>query len=381
MKKIICLTKNEAEVAANVYASLAAHSKACRAGCALVALEDLEYYNENVAEDVIKAFNTSFDADGTFNAKGTAEFIRSKVQRVKISDSVAKEVYKSLPKNVKHKLNTGGDPRSGAWNGAQNARRGQALLKRYMEQNSIDPYTGKKVDLMLSEVEHIVPDNLGKQFADQPDNWAIIAADINKFKSNKSGLQMQDSINKLDKVAYLNKTVKNKAKAVERSYQRSAVPEVVAKAFDSLSPALERQNYARQIAESMKTKSKKLLSGSGLPESYQELRPQFTQDKNRTKSVDDQATLMYEIFETKQKASSLVFQALAFTSDNPEVNNALRAAYVTAIVNRKLNFKIARKIYNTKGKIVFAETIKCKTKEFAEALKTEFDKISGFKYN
>jgi len=69
--------------------------------------------------------------------------------------------------------------------GKPSAWRGKQVLKRYLEQNGKDLFTGKRLSLLNAELEHIQSfDEVGAKRAERPDNWALIRQGVNRQKGN-----------------------------------------------------------------------------------------------------------------------------------------------------------------------------------------------------
>ncbi len=375
-------TDAEVESITTFYQTLINKPKADRTGSKQVNLEDVEYFANNQLAKYKKAFEESFDNKGELTLTGTKKYIDSQVKKAQISDKVVSAVWDTLPKNIQTKLKNAGDPRTSAWQNKSTAR-GQMLLKRYMEQQGIDPYTGRFVDLNDAELEHIIPETVGGAGADHPNNWAWIRADINKWHGNKTATEWETDTKAImsNQEKYQKKVEKSKADSADQKAKLANNDKALEEAYAVGTDAKTRQQYARQVAESLKTKSKKLISASGLPESYQQLRANLPGTKNRTQSIDNQSTEMVEILQSKQKPSSLLFQALAFTADNPERNQKLREGYQEAIKARTLDFAKSREIYEQQGPATYKDALKAQSQNFAKELKKLFDDIDDFSYN
>lgn len=70
--------------------------------------------------------------------------------------------------------------------GSNSTERGKALMKRWMEQDGKDGYSGRPLTLNNADLEHIVPFSKAGRDAEQPSNWLWISRGLNTSK----GLQM-----------------------------------------------------------------------------------------------------------------------------------------------------------------------------------------------
>lgn len=386
-----------------LFASLVNKPKPDRTGVKTPTLDSVEEFMENGGIDKYEqAFNASF-SEGIFRPElpgGIKDYIDNEVIKVEVPDDVAQAVYKVLPKTVKDKLKKAGDPRGGFWQGTfkedgtpvigKTAKdvRGVQLVKRYLEQKGIDPYDKKLVDLNDAELEHIVPEGLGTDNADQPNNFAWISASNNKWHSDLNPDEWRANGNK--KLSDKQKYVEDYQKAIEEANVSAknikGASSAIGNAFSKASPQ-ERVNEIRKIAETMGPKAKKLLSSSGIPESFQELRIDKYelngQKKNRTQSVDTRVGVLLPFFEDKfgkQKPSSLIMQAMAHVADDPEKLEGLKSELTKVMNDRKLDFDEGIKIYEDAGrdKEAFTSALKEKDESFAKNLRNLFDSLEGF---
>ena len=392
-------SEDELEAAYTLYQSLLDSPKANRRGVKRPELDSVEAFIEKGGIDKYeKAYNDSFE-NGKFNAKGTSDYIKNNVIKKEISEEFANEVYNSLPKAVKSKLNKAGDPRSGFWEGNDEngspiigskatKKRGQFLIKRYLEQDGIDPYDGKKVNLNDAELEHIVPDGKGTGLADQPDNWAWISAANNKWHSDMDAKQWRANgeAKLADKEAYVKSLEEAKKGAKKQSGLLANVESELSKAFSTGSSAKERQQSIQNAATALGSKNKKLLSAAGLPESFQEFRAaKWIKDKatkNRTQAVDMRAGQVIGAYRAKYgniKPTDLTLQALAYTASKPEQNEKLRQEFKKAMASRAIDFDKAKEIIDNEGEAAFSQALKDKDIKFGMDLKKIMDEIDGFK--
>lgn len=121
---------------------------------------------------------------------------------VEINDAVVDAVWGMLPAAVRTKIkNKGSVPKTDNWNpeveggyGPPNETRGKVLLKRFLEQNGEDAYTGEPIDLLQSDLEHIVPFGKAGKKAEDPDNYVFTSASVNQRKSDLSMQEFFDQV-------------------------------------------------------------------------------------------------------------------------------------------------------------------------------------------
>lgn len=399
--KLTALIDNTSEAQSDsigkLYSSLMDVPNVNRTGVKLPPLDSVEYFMEQGGIDKYdKAYKNSF-ADGVFNAKGTKDYINKEVKRVEVSDELATAVYDTLPEAVKTKLNGAGVPRTGYWQGVDNdgnqiissdkkgsRPRGEKLLKRYLEQGGIDPYTGKFVNLNEAELEHIVPEKKAGNRADQPDNWAWIDSGVNKWHSDMDSTKWRANGNaKLkDKDKYVRDRDKAIAKAKDLGGKIGNTDEYITKAFDESVTPKERQEYIKNVSQSMKSKSKKLISGTGLPSSFPQYRIEpGTENNHWTKFIDDRQSSFQSSFKEKygnQKISSLLAQSLALTAGTPK-HQEIRDRYTEIMNNRAMPSKEwALNFFKENGKQAYQEELKRRDLEYGSSLKELFDSVDDF---
>ena len=104
----------------------------------------------------------------------------------------------------------GGVPTKDAWTGVDkngdnihgsvSVVRGKALMKRWMEQNGKDGYSGLPLTLNNADLEHIKPFSLNGRNAEQPSNWLFVSRGLNNSKVDKDMVPFLTSFKKLDSV-------------------------------------------------------------------------------------------------------------------------------------------------------------------------------------
>lgn len=350
-----------------IYSSLITKPITDRTGSKLMPLDSIETFVENtdIADKFVNAYEASFDENDKFvptRQGGIKDFVDSNVKRTEISKELAESVMNTLPDKTLNKLKKAGDPREGYWAGSFDSdgvpdmtnkggkERNIALVQRYLEQKGIDPYDKKFVHFNDAELEHLVPDSKGKGRADQPDNFAWISAANNKSHDSDTARQWVERLKSSiqDKDAFKKSYEASAKRAEEGAKASKGAGDNVDKLFE-ISDRNERQAYAKQLAITMKSKAKKLLSSAGTKESFQELRPHLPKKdkqgnqskgfKNRTKSIDEGSTVImaeYADIFGKQKPSSLVIQALAFLRDDPDAYNNFVKQYEEIMFKREI---------------------------------------------
>lgn len=110
-----------------------------------------------------------------------------------VTDKINEAVWAVLPTKAKTHLKAKGslkkgqylNPETGEHEGANTAR-GKALLKRYLQQNGRDAYTGQPIGLLDSDLEHIEPHSKNGNKAERLDNWAFTSQAANQQKAELS---------------------------------------------------------------------------------------------------------------------------------------------------------------------------------------------------
>ncbi len=115
------------------------------------------------------AYKASFTPEGKFDPArkgGMGEFMEKNFLKNKVSDEAAESAYYMLPSKVRSAIDKAGavkqmyageDKDGNIKTSATPTReRGIFLVKRWMEQGGLDPYTGKPIDIRNAEPEHLV---------------------------------------------------------------------------------------------------------------------------------------------------------------------------------------------------------------------------------
>lgn len=220
-------------------------------------------------ESLENAYNESFTPDGKFDPslKGAmGDLVQSRLV-VPVSDRVANVAYNMLPSTARSKLDRMGKPPEGRTYGGDDSEgnpifveggnkvRGVFLTKRFMEQGGLDPYTGKRIDILSSEVEHMVASShvkAGVGSADQPRNllWAAPNGNNSKASSGDSFLEWGRALREIQKGGREKYNKEKYEPALEKvkasKGRKEAAPTELAKAFSLQSPQ-ERKAALRQL--------------------------------------------------------------------------------------------------------------------------------------
>jgi hypothetical protein len=245
-------------------------------------------------EALEKAYQNSFSTNGKFDpsgAGGMGDLIKKNFLVNEVSDEVASVAYYMLPSKMRSAIDKAGavkgtsvmyagDDKNGnpTFSDTPTRERGIFLVKRWMEQGGLDPYTGKPIDIRNAEPEHMVafahalakggggdqPRNL-LWSASQPNNQKAGADD--DFKEWKRKLQSYSS---MGREAY-NKEVYNpaQAEAETRKGRKGSAPTDIGKALDSVSPQ-ERVNTMKGLIKTYGSDVKYLVRAAGVGWQHQD---------------------------------------------------------------------------------------------------------------
>lgn len=159
-------------------------------------------------------------------------------------DAVTDAVWQNLPKTIQTHLKKKGslaegnymDPETGG-HGKSNEGRAKFLLRRFIEQNGRDAYTGQPITLTGSDLEHIEPFGVHGTKAERKGNLAFVSASVNQRKAE---LPLAEFIDKQVKpIAEAAKAdpeywSKQEAKAAEAQGKKNAIDDLLkAKSQDS----------------------------------------------------------------------------------------------------------------------------------------------------
>jgi hypothetical protein len=206
-------TEQEIEGIAEAVVSVYVSPKQDRNASRTLSYDQLEKINELGLKKFEEAANNSIGKDGKFDPSlpgGMGDLIKEKFIKREISDEAAELAYSLFPQSVKTALNTSGAVAAGkAFNGydtdgnptfgAPSKTRGVFLLKRWMEQGGLDPYTGEKIDIRKAEPEHLFSfSEAGKTgvSGDQPNNLLWAAPAPNNLKKDYTFPEFQRIVDK-----------------------------------------------------------------------------------------------------------------------------------------------------------------------------------------
>jgi hypothetical protein len=123
----------------------------------------------------------------------------------------------------------------------------RALIKRFMEQDGKDFYTGKPLSLLNAELEHIVPFTIiGESRSNRLDNLVWIGREINAAKSN---LTMSAFVDKYIKNRTLEQTIEKYNESVKKKLRNGSLKEEAKKDVKMLGTQSAKiiKKYGNQI--------------------------------------------------------------------------------------------------------------------------------------
>jgi len=269
------VTDAELEQVAELLTSVAINPKQADRGAARVmSYDEIKSIHESGnLQKLDKAAKNSMKT-GVFDPNapgGMAEYVEKSIKKVEISDKVAELAYGMLPPKARSAIDKAGSisGEGQVYNGKDsngkpifgssgNQSRGIMLTKRWMEQDGLDPFSGKFIDIRAGEPEHLFSwskarDSGGK--GDQPGNLAIAAPQTNNSKAAKG---VDDDFGKWGKQVkewydmgpdkYKAEVVDPKVKAADAvGAKRAGAASEVEKAFAATTP---RERVAMMLAAS-----------------------------------------------------------------------------------------------------------------------------------
>lgn len=362
-----------------LFKSLVEVPKTDRRNIRIPEISSIEYFIEKGGINRYEeAYNGFFSSDGVYNLESLSFYNEKFVKEVDINEYCSTNVFNSLPSKYKTRLKKAGDPRNGFWGDKPNGSRGTILLQKYLEQQGKDPYDKKFVHFNDAELEHIIPETCCDFVADFPENWAWISAANNNWHSNKTPEEWRlDGIKRLsDRDEYSLNLEKAKKKSEDLIEKINSVDKVLEYALDLTVSLESRMEFIIGVSKSMGVKSKKLISGLGLKESFQETRIEpKVKGKNRTQSIDTRFTTMIPEWQDSygaNKPSLLIIQALVYTYGTSKYEE-VRQRYSQIIKERTLNKWDTLEIFREKGKRGVRKELERKDKDFARKLKDLLD--------
>lgn len=153
-------------------------------------------------------------------------------------------IWAGVPKSQQMKMITKGSLAVGSYmqvgsdaHGGATVDRAKFLIRRFVEQNGRDAYTGLPIELSKSDLEHIEPfAAVGKQ-AERPDNLVFTSPAVNQRKAEKSMADFfKEQVDPVAKAAEADPEywAKQSAKAAEANAKKNAVADLLqSKAKDS----------------------------------------------------------------------------------------------------------------------------------------------------
>lgn len=245
-------------------------------------------------EELEKAYQSSFNTEGKFDPSqkgGMGDLIRQKHLVNEISDEVALAAYGMLPSKVRSAIDKAGavkgegvmyagDDKDGnpTFSSDPTRARGLFLVKRWMEQGGIDPYTGKPIDIRNAEPEHMVAfaHALAKGGGgDQPRNllWSAAAPNNQKAGAGDNFLQWKKTLEDyraMGRDEYERRVFRPAIEgASARKGKKEQAPTALAQALDSMS-AEERVAGVRRLAETYGKEVRYLIRAAGVGWQHQD---------------------------------------------------------------------------------------------------------------
>ena len=127
----------------------------------------------------------------------------------------------------------------------------KALLKKWMEQDGKDTYTGRKLKFWETELEHIQPIAvLGQKKANKLDNFTRIDRNVNQVKSNRSMQNFIDNTKRYTSAQMKARRAESESKAAAKGGFRASAAADAAKA----------KNQAEQLIKSYGSSNVKYLT-------------------------------------------------------------------------------------------------------------------------
>lgn len=120
-----------------------------------------------------------------------------------VSDAEMNATWALLPADLQRSLAIKGVNNATALNqdgslGKATAWRGKEVLRRFLAQDGVDPFTGLRLNIYDSELEHIKgKEQFGMKVAENPRNWVMIRRGVNRQKGEKTLSEFLDYTNKM----------------------------------------------------------------------------------------------------------------------------------------------------------------------------------------
>jgi len=276
------------------------------------------------------AYKASFGADGKFNPGlkgGMSDLIQNKFIKNKISDDAAKVAYDMLPPKTRAAIDKAGsvkqmyagvDAKGNVLSSSTASReRGIFLVKRWMEQGGLDPYSGKRVDIRKAEPEHLVAFMQAAAKGgggDQPKNLLWAATNTNNQKAG-SGDNFMQWKKRLEEYKAMGRDEYNKkiygaaqAKSAGMAAKKGGAESEVQKAMDAATPK-EKAAAMKALVASYGADVRYLLRASGVNWQHSNKDPEYRLGQ-RVAKMDD-GLVKLPGFTAKVKPSQAVMMALS----------------------------------------------------------------------
>ncbi len=238
-----------------------------------------------------KAYQGSFTKDGKFDPSqkgGMGEFMQKNFLTRQVSDEAAQAAYYMLPSKVRSAIDKAGavkqmyageDEKGNVkFSPTPTRERGIFLTKRWMEQNGLDPYTGKPIDIRNAEPEHLVAfAHAGKKGGggDQPKNlmWAASQPNNQKAGAGDNFMAWKSTLEKyrdMGKDEYNNKVYNPAAQKAEAAKGRKgSAGSDIEKALAATSPQ-ERAQAVKTLLASYGNEFRYLLRAANVGWQHQD---------------------------------------------------------------------------------------------------------------
>lgn len=240
------------------------------------------------------AYQKSFNASGKFDPSqkgGMGDLIKSQFLVNTISSEVAEAAYYMLPSKVRSAIDKagavkgtavmyGGDDSKGdpTFADKPTRERGIFLVKRWMEQGGLDPYTGRPIDIRNAEPEHMVA--FAHALArggggDQPRNllWAAPQPNNQKAGADDNFVAWRKNLEeyrKMGKARYDKEVYQPALQESEATKgKKGAAAGDLANALNSSSPA-ERVATTRKLVDTYGDKTRYLVRAAGVGWQHQD---------------------------------------------------------------------------------------------------------------
>lgn len=138
-----------------------------------------------------------FTPDGLRVSGGVGDYVKAN-RPVEVSDEDLEMFWAATSPGLRGNLSKMGDAKGKYWmgdtldttavptdHGNATEARGKMLMKIYLQQGGRDLYTGQRLPLAESDLEHIIPLSRGLANSEDPMNWGFIRTGINAGRAEK----------------------------------------------------------------------------------------------------------------------------------------------------------------------------------------------------